>query len=70
MNDDPPLTEHQQQLMAYVDEELSAEERAAFEATMSRDPELAMEAAKHKNIMDLSHSMAQRFLSGALAPIL
>lgn len=58
MNDDPPLTEHQQQLMAYVDDELSAEERAAFELALSRDPALAMEAAKHKNIMDLSHSMA------------
>lgn len=58
MNDDPPLTEHEQQLMAYVDDELSAADRAAFEATMSRDPQLAIEAAKHKNIMDLSHSMA------------
>jgi len=58
VNEDPPLTEHQQQLMAYVDDELSAEERAAFELTMSRDPELAIEAAKHKNIMDLSQSMS------------
>ena len=58
MNDDPPLTERQQQLMAYVDDELSSADRAAFEQMLSRDPELAMEAAQHKNIMDLSHSMA------------
>jgi hypothetical protein len=58
LNEDPPLTERQQQLMAYVDDELSAEQRAAFEVMMSEDPELAIEAAKHRGIMDLSRSMA------------
>lgn len=58
MTDDPPLTEREQRLMAYIDEELDSEERAAFEETMAADPDLAAEATRHRNIMDLSHSMA------------
>lgn len=58
MTDDPPLTEREQRLMAYIDEELDSEERAAFEELMAADPDLAAEATRHRNIMDLSHSMA------------
>lgn len=58
MNDDPPLTERQQQLMAYVDDELTPAERASFENAMANDPELAIEAAKFRNLMDLSLSMS------------
>lgn len=54
---DPPLTARQQQLMAYVDDELSPAERAAFEKILETDPELAMEAAHHKNLLDLTRSM-------------
>lgn len=58
MNDDPPLTEQQRQLMAYVDDELDNEARASFERTMAQSPELAVEATKLKNMMDVSRSMA------------
>lgn len=58
IQDDPPLTDQQQQMMAYVDDELSPEERSAFERTMAGEPELAKEAVKLKNLMDLSRSMA------------
>ena len=57
-HDDPPLTDQQQQMMAYVDDELSSSERNAFEQSMGDDPELAMETARHKNLLDLSRSMA------------
>jgi len=57
MTDDPPLTARQQQLMAYIDDELSAGERAEFERLMSNDPDLAMEAAQYRTMMDISHSM-------------
>ncbi len=56
--DDPPLTAQQQQMMAYVDDELSPTEREAFEKLVEEDPELAMETTSHKNLLDLSRSMA------------
>ena len=56
--DDPPLTAKQQQMMAYVDDELSPTERSAFEELIEADPELAMETASHKNLLDLSRSLA------------
>ena len=58
MNEDAPLTEHQRLLMAYVDDELDNDERASFERTMANQPELAIEATKIKNMMDVSRSMA------------
>jgi hypothetical protein len=57
-SDDPPLTAQQQQMMAYVDDELSPSERTSFEQVMGDDSELAMETARHKNLLDLSRSMA------------
>ncbi len=56
--DDPPLTAKQQQMMAYVDDELSPTDRRAFEELIEADPELAMETASHKNLLDLSRSLA------------
>jgi hypothetical protein len=56
--DDPPLTARQQQMMAYVDDELSPSERNAFEKLMEEDPELALESVNHKNLLDLTRSMA------------
>ena len=58
MTEDAPLTEKQQLLMAYVDDELDPARRAEFEQTMRSDPELAMEVVKMKNLIDLSNSMA------------
>ena len=55
---DPPVTEQQQLLMAYVDDELGVAERAEFERAMQSDPDLALEAVKLKNLMDVSRSMA------------
>ena len=56
--DDPPLTARQQQMMAYVDDELSPSERNAFEKLLEEDPELALESVNHKNLLDLTRSMA------------
>ncbi len=56
-SDDPPLTAQQQQMMAYVDDELSPSERSSFEQVMGEDPELAIETARHKTLLDLSRSM-------------
>ena len=56
-SDDPPLTAQQQQMMAYVDDELSPSERSSFEQVMGEDSGLAMETARHKTLLDLSRSM-------------
>lgn len=56
--EDPPLTETQQLLTAYVDGELGPEQRAEFEERMAEDPELAAEAARHRELLELSRSMA------------
>ena len=56
--DDAPLTEREAMLMAYVDDELSPAERSAFEVTLGQDAELAKEATRLKNLMDLSQSMS------------
>ncbi len=58
VNDDAPLTEQQQMMMAYIDGELSPSERTSFEQAMQEDPELSLETVKFKNLMDLSRSMA------------
>ena len=58
MTDDAPLTERQHQMMAYVDDELGAGERAAFERALADDPQLAMETAQLKSLLDLSRATA------------
>lgn len=58
MNDDLPLNDRERQLMAYVDDEMSPAERAAFELAMREDRELALEAVRLENLMDLSRSVA------------
>ena len=52
----------EERLIAYVDGELGAQDRAAFEAEMAADPELAAQVAAHRR---LAQSVA-----GAYAPIL
>jgi len=56
--DDPALTERQQLMMAYIDDELDATERSSFERSLAEDPELAVETSRFKNLMDLSQSLA------------
>ncbi len=54
---DVPLTPVQQQLMAYVDDELSALERAEFERQLAEDPDLAAEVADFQCLADMTSSM-------------
>ena len=59
MNDiDAPLTETQMQLMAYVDDEMSPEERTAFKRQLAESPELAAEVAEFQCLGDITSSLA------------
>ena len=55
--DDPPLSPREQQMMAYVDDEMSLVERAEFERVMAADEVLAMETVRYRNLLDMSHSL-------------
>lgn len=55
---DAPLTEQQRLLTAFLDDELPAAERAAFERTLTEQPELAREVARHRNLIDLGRAAA------------
>jgi len=46
------MTERLEQVMAYLDGELDAAARKAFEADMAADPELAAEVAAHRGLAD------------------
>lgn len=56
--EDQVLTESQALMMAYVDDELTPEERTAFEDRLAEDPELAAEVASYQSLMGLTGSMA------------
>ena len=56
------MTERLDRIMAYVDGELSAAARAAFEAEMAADPALAAEVAAHRELAGQ--------LAAAYAPVL
>ncbi len=56
MIEDAPLTEVQQQMMAYVDDELAPEERKRFEVELASNADLAAEVAGYMNLMQLSHA--------------
>ena len=58
-SDDPPLDERQQLLTAWVDGELSVQERLRFERMLADDEELAVQAAQHKALLDLSRGAMQ-----------
>jgi len=53
-----PLTETQRLLMVYVDDEMEPGQRAAFEKRLAEDPDLAAEAAKFKELMDMTQAIA------------
>ena len=53
-----PLTETQQLLMTYIDDEMGRSQRATFEKRLADDPELAAEAAEYRELMDMTQSMA------------
>lgn len=54
---DAPLTERQARMMAYVDDELDADARRAFEQELAEDPVLAVEVAEYEQLLDLSRSL-------------
>ncbi|MCA8940983.1 MAG: hypothetical protein KDB80_00360 [Planctomycetes bacterium] len=57
MTDDAPLTDRQLQLMAFLDDEMSPEERARFQREINEDPELAIEVASYRNLVEVTASM-------------
>ena len=61
-DDDPPISEREQLMMAYVDDELDRRERVRFEKQMAEDAALAAEVADYRTMLDLAHS------SGHLEP--
>ncbi len=54
---DTPLTSDQEKLMAYVDDEMSPEERTEFEKRLAAEPELAAESAGFQCLTDITKSM-------------
>ena len=54
---DAPLTPIQQNLMAYVDDEMSPQERVEFEKQLSESSELAAEIAEFQCLTDITRSM-------------
>ena len=53
-----PLSETQELLMAYVDDEMDPEQRADFQQRLADEPELAAEAAEFQELMDVHRTMA------------
>ncbi len=53
-----PLTETQQLLMTYIDDEMDRSQRTTFEKRLADDPELAAEAAEYRELMDMTQSRA------------
>lgn len=54
---DAPLTQPQMQLMAYIDDEMTAQERADFEKQLSEDTALAAEVAEFRSIEDITKAL-------------
>ncbi len=57
-HDDAPLSERQQRMMAFVDDELGQAERLEFEREMAEDADLAAEVASHQALLHLTTSMS------------
>ena len=49
---DSPLTQSQMRLMAYIDDEMNAQERVQFEEQLAGDPDLATEVAEFRRLAD------------------
>ncbi len=58
MEPEEPLTETQQLLMTYIDDEMGRSQRATFEKRLADDPELAAEAAEYRELMVMTQPMA------------
>ncbi|MBK8978327.1 MAG: hypothetical protein IPM29_20690 [Planctomycetes bacterium] len=56
---DPPLSEREALMMAYVDDELLGTDRSRFEQWMRDDSALAAEVADYRVLLDLSRSSGQ-----------
>lgn len=56
---DPPITQQEALMMAYVDDELGLADRRRFEAMMVEDHELAAEVAAYRVMLDLGQSSGQ-----------
>ena len=54
---DAPLTQSQMRLMAYIDDEMSAQERTDFERQLAEDADLASEVAEMQCLETLTRSM-------------
>lgn len=54
---DAPITRDQQQLMAYVDDEMTPQQRTAFELRLAESSELAAEFANLQCLTDFTKSM-------------
>lgn len=59
VQDDPPLSEREALMMAYVDDELEPAERRRFEEMMAEDLELAAEVASYRVMLDLGRTSGQ-----------
>lgn len=55
--EDPPLSEREALMMAYVDDELDAPRRREFERRLAEDRDLAEEVADYQRLLDLSRSL-------------
>jgi anti-sigma factor RsiW len=58
MEPEGPLTETQQLLMTYIDDEMDTAQRAIFEKRLAEEPDLAAEAAEYRELMDMTQAMA------------
>ncbi|MEE2886545.1 MAG: hypothetical protein VX951_03850 [Planctomycetota bacterium] len=54
---DSPLTQRQMQLMAYVDDEMPAQERTEFEQQLAQDSDLAAEVAEFRRLEDITKAL-------------
>ena len=54
---DSPLTQRQMQLMAYIDDEMPAQERTEFEQQLVLDSKLAAEVAEFRRLEDITKAL-------------
>ena len=54
---DSPLTQSQMRMMAYIDDEMAAQERTEFEEQLANDPSLAAEVAEFHRLEDITRGL-------------